>query len=630
MTDRSWLGFGGRVRAPQPANHDNQSDNVDHAPPALHRSLTQVYVQQQQHQQHHKPPKLSRISSYIGLGAAAKSHSPTTPTYPEITMDRSESMNSGNLGLDLEGPHKKNENNNFYNEADSTWHNPSLKQMIETVSCEMMRNGSSAPIPRHLNGWIASIIEEISHQFCELRDLRAQFADLKETRQKELKEFSAMTSEWEQREYGFKAEINRLEHIISDTQQGAKSVLLARAGSVVNRDDGAAFRAKMDRLSRSEDEDVTLDRNHDYLVEYAKRNSIALSTGGAGLSVDTSPYKTLGTAPRFLDPSTDVYLSQQLRNAVSRRRPRRDQDLDARMAAARISVALTGKPPAPSVKGKASARNSNSSSSSSSSGKASSGSSLLTQGLLAEKMAHDQVTPHTSPTKDEILYGRPVKGPAKGCDILETIREMAAQNGGLPDDAVDDESSYASTPRFSRHQRAFSFNAGEEGFGAPRCLPKTLSSQRPQQSTAEERPSSSQLDGLTQERGDFTPTNLNNQTTECFDTSSDEESNHSRSSILMAMGRNRVTDAGKDETTTAKGRDLDEPSALVQMTKAMAFRRDAVANNLREQARSYMPGPTAPSAVKGLPPDGGCGHDAASEGTISGHKGQLESQAQAV
>lgn len=223
-------------------------------------------------------------------------------------------MKSATFGLDSEGFRRKNENDVFYNDIDATWHNPSLKQMIETVSCEMMRNGSSAPIPRHLNGWIAAILEEVSHQYCELRNLRAEFADMRETRQKELKEFSTMTLEWEKREYDFKAEINRLEHIISDTQQGAESVLLVRAGSVVNRNDGRAFRAKLDRLSRSEgtylllgtrrrrnlltpygiDDDATLDRSHDYLVEQGGRNSVALSSGNAGLSMDTSPYKTFG------------------------------------------------------------------------------------------------------------------------------------------------------------------------------------------------------------------------------------------------------------------------------------------------------------------------------------------------
>ncbi|ROW09039.1 hypothetical protein VMCG_02810 [Cytospora schulzeri] len=660
MSDRGWLGFGVRTRAPQPAQQpapsDTQGEGLD-------------TTQQQQQQNHHKPPRLSRISSYIGLGTAAKSNSPTTP---EFTIERSESMKSGTLGFDSEGLHRKNENDVFYNSADATWHNPSLKQMIETVSCEMMRNGSSAPIPRHLNGWIASILEEVSHQVCELRDLRAQFADLKETRQKELREFGTMTSEWEQREYGFKAEINRLEHIISDTQQGAESVLLVRAGSVVNRNDGRAFRAKLDRLSRSEDEDVTLDRNHDYLVENAKRNSIALSSGDVGLSMDTSPYKTLGAVPRFLEPNSDAYLSQHVCSTTSKRRLKTAQDLGAKMTAARISVALTGRPPAPSIKGKTSAGNSDRSSSSSSSGRASSSSSLITQGLLAEQMAQSQVTPRTSPIKDGSLYGRPDKGAAKGCDVLETIREMAAQNGGLPDDAIDDESSYASTPHFSRHQRAFSFDAGNGGSGGPDRLAKPHLLQRPQQSTAEEQPPSPQFSGLAQDgRNGVKTTTLKDQPSESSDSSSDGISNHSRSSIVLSMGHNHVTDASKVKATTSEGRDLDDSSKLVQMTKVMVLQRDAIANNLRlsptkrvqerrvprtsqfpteeemqrqrlmdlndthgraylsdeelalttlnkpscdlaqQRAQGYLQGPTAPSAVKRLPPAVGCKKDAA-------------------
>lgn len=354
------------------------------------------------------------------------------------------------------------------------------------------------------------------------------------------------------------------------------------------------------------DDDVALDRSHDYLVEQAKRNSIALAPGNAGLSMDTSPYKTLGTiysyrpsqdhcrmylannirpigaVPLFIDPSSDAYLSQQLRYTPSKRRPKTEKDLGAKMVAARISVALTGKPPAPSIKGKTSAGNSDRSSSSSSSGKVSSSSSLITQGLLAEQMAHGQVTPRTSPIKDESLYGRPAKGPAKGCDVLETIREMAAQNGGLPDDAIDDESSYAPTPHFSRPQRAFSFDAGDDGYGAPDCLPKAQSSQRPEQTTTEERPPSSQLDGLAQDRGDVAAdTTLKDQPSESTGSSSDGESNPSHSSTLLAMGHDRATNVVKARATTTKGINLDGPSGLVHMTEVMVLQRDAIANLLR-------------------------------------------------
>lgn len=359
------------------------------------------------------------------------------------------------------------------------------------------------------------------------------------------------------------------------------------------------------------------------------------------------------------------------------------------MTAARISVALTGRPPAPSVKGKTSVGNSDSSSSSSSSGKVSSSSSLIAQGLLAEKMAQNQVTPRTSPIKDESLGGRLDKGPTKGCDALETIREMAALNGGLPDDAIDDESSYASTPHFPRHQRAFSFDAGGDGYDVSGRLSQAHPSQRPQQSTAEERPSSSQLDGLAQDRGNGAyDTTLKDRPSDSSDTSSDGAPNHSRSSILLA---NRVTDTSKDKATTAEGRDLDESSGLVHMTNVMVLQRDAIANNLRvsptrkvqerrvprtsqsstaeelqryrlahgraylsdeeltlttlnkptcglapQQAQGYLQGPTAPSAAKRLTSDAGCSQDAAVaaamalERSTSGQERQRNYQAQAA
>lgn len=126
------------MRTPQPAqqptNPKNQGEAVDHSQPTLQRSATQVHVQQHQ-DRHHKPPKLARISSYMGLGAVAKSHSPTVSTYPEGTLERSESMRADILRFDSTG--LKIEKGNFFNRSDVTWHNPSLKQMIETVSCEM-------------------------------------------------------------------------------------------------------------------------------------------------------------------------------------------------------------------------------------------------------------------------------------------------------------------------------------------------------------------------------------------------------------------------------------------------------------------------------------------------------------
>jgi hypothetical protein len=272
MADRVLFGRGRSAQTAQQqaqqynVSPDTQGDAGDQARHAsLHRSSTQVPQQQNNNNHHHKPPRLSKISSYIGLGNAAKAQPPTVAMYPELIMERSESIKPGAAGyhvtsLDGGGPIgdwkpalRNGGEYSFYNSDDITWHNPSLKQMLETVSCTMMKNGSSAPIPRHLNGWIAGIMEEVSHQTRQLDSLRGQIAELKATREQEVLEFAKVTEEWSKREKGFKAEINRLEHIISDTQRGAESVMLARAGSVVDRNDSRAFRAKLDRLSRSDD-----------------------------------------------------------------------------------------------------------------------------------------------------------------------------------------------------------------------------------------------------------------------------------------------------------------------------------------------------------------------------------------
>lgn len=268
MADR---GFFGRARSAHTAQQQPQQnvspdtqgeagDQAHHA--SLHRSSTQQLPLLQSHS---KPPRLAKISSYIGLGSLAKAQSPKATIYPELIMDRSESIKPGAAGyhvtsVDGGGPigdwkpaPRDQDKYSFYNPDDLTWHNPSLRQMVETVLCTMMQNGSSAPIPRHLNGWIAGILEEASHQMRQLEYLRGQIEELKATREQEVIEFAKVTEEWSQREKGFKAEINRLEHIISDTQQGAESVMLARAGSVVDRNDSRAFRAKLNRLSRSEE-----------------------------------------------------------------------------------------------------------------------------------------------------------------------------------------------------------------------------------------------------------------------------------------------------------------------------------------------------------------------------------------
>ncbi|KAL1851406.1 hypothetical protein Daus18300_012517 [Diaporthe australafricana] len=726
MADRGWFGRGRSAHtAQQPAQMSNATSGThsevgDQAPPAsLRRSFTQVPLQQSHP---HKPLKLAKISSYIGLGALAKAQSSTAAMYPELVMERSDSIKSGANGhhvtaVDGGGPigdwqpaSRKGEFP-FYNEAECTWHNPSLKQMVETVSCTIMKNGSSAPIPRHLNGWIAGIIEEVSHQTSELNSLRTQVAELKATRQEEVIEFTKVTEEWAQREMNFKAEINRLEHIISDTQHGAESVLLARAGSVVNRNDGRAFRAKLDRLSRSDEgkpyrarfwpprvadvadmslaEDGTAlaggvhpaDRHRAYLIEQDKRDAIALSPGDVGLTVNTTPYKILGTTPSLLGHKSDINLSNQPHDGSPRRYRKQGQDIGAKLAAARISLQTTGKPPAPS------AQNSNDSSSQSSSGNASCSSSLIAQGLA--EIAQAKVTPHTSPTKDENLCGLPVEEPKKSDDVLGTIRQLAVQNGGLPDDGIDDESSCSSSIVDPRGHRAFSFSGGDDRIASEdvaitsigRAPTNVDSSARRllQLSAVQEQPLDSQLDGASPFSKDISPSTSGYRKSGSSSSSSETSQRRSRAAMLRSMGHNHATEAKKKQDAANEIKKLEAASICSPMIIAMARERsvpspskkvqEAEVSDDNRRRRIYQQGralisdeelglapirkeencdqahvrpqirmveATAPSAIKRPSNDLGCNQEAAVaaaralQRSSSGQKSQNESQAQAA
>lgn len=269
MGDRSWLGFG--VRARPAENKDDGDDRTtavrngdSNNRRSLQRSNTAVPLQRNPH----KAPRLPRLSSLMGLNMVAKAHTPPAtsfeiaPNYPEIIHQRSESMRARPVSYHeaahdpTTGIWRKNADavSDFrYRESDATWHNPSLHQMIETVLCTIMTNGISAPIPSHLNHFVASMIEEFSFQTREMQALQTKIAKLEETRANHAQEYRKTTDEWQDREQNLRLEIKRLECIISDTQEGAESVILARAGSVCNRNDRQAFRAKLDRLSQSHD-----------------------------------------------------------------------------------------------------------------------------------------------------------------------------------------------------------------------------------------------------------------------------------------------------------------------------------------------------------------------------------------
>lgn len=181
---------------------------------------------------------------------------------PEQIMERSESMSSRATEYH-DVPHDtasgiwrakpESDGSYMFRASDQTWHNPNIMQMMDTVSSSIMSNGVSETIPRHLNGFVIGMIEEYRVHLGKMSTLEGKYEDLRTTRKKEALEFAGMADEWKLRESGFKAEVKRLEQIIAK-RDGTHSVVVARAGSMYNRNDAKAFQAKLNRLSKNDGE----------------------------------------------------------------------------------------------------------------------------------------------------------------------------------------------------------------------------------------------------------------------------------------------------------------------------------------------------------------------------------------
>lgn len=448
----------------------------------LPRSVTQIHIPQSSQ----KPARLSRISSYIGLGSMAKSHAATA-----IEQNRERAQSHPPHGkAEYGGPRDQTgdvwkvlpdpEEGFIFREADKTWHNPNLTQMMDTVSSAILSRGISEPIPRHLNSFVVGMVEEVRILLGQQSTLQIQFDNLRKTREKEIQEFAAMADEWKNHEVSYKAEVKRLEQIIA-ANDGMHSVLAARAGSVYNRSDSQAFQAKLNRLSENDGEFVLLScflLPHRTDIQPQRRiSTLTLLSSLSCKGRCTTLLYCLLTKTAVCHSSSDLFMFTRCvllmtnliegrkfllernpdaftskayvhRAGAAQERSNSSECMDDRMTAAQHFLDNNGRPPLPSPRVISPQRSQ--STISSGAAPSSTSSSVVGQDLLA---AQDHLTPHTSPPHPE-----PVNPCADAIEIqprtvhnvLQTIQELARINGGLPENAVDDESSYASSAMLAR------------------------------------------------------------------------------------------------------------------------------------------------------------------------------------
>lgn len=198
--------------------------------------------------------------------------------------------------------------------------------------------------------------------------------------------------------------------------------------------------------------------------------------------------------------------------------------------------------------------------SSSSSGAATSASSsLIAQGILAERAAQDHVTPHTTPPRPDPVKPSPganaANAPTK-LNALATIQELMRANGGLPEDAIDDEDdsygpSFVPPPQVRRY--SFDTKDNKSAFhdttladvmseedpavqnGSPRIDPLTPLRNEP-----------GPIDGLSQHDNEVAVSFKKQNSNETPGSESSKSSQSScRSSTLMAMAHNCIDHVGQ-------------------------------------------------------------------------------------
>ncbi|KAI5919091.1 hypothetical protein F4810DRAFT_520079 [Camillea tinctor] len=223
MADLSWLRLGQRSR----------TSNAPQSPSTSERPSTRE--PQPGECRKHDP---SQASSYLSLNGRA-SNSP----------ERLASSSNGDL---------------LIREQDRIWYNPSLEQMVEALQVAIMSGGILSPIPVEYNTYVLHLIEGFANSHEKIRAIDRAYTGVKQSLEQNLEEFKSLVDDWLTREKQYKAEIKRLEVLLSRTsREGLEAVTLARTNSVVDRSGPEAkeFISRLMRLNTHHEEHMSSRRH---------------------------------------------------------------------------------------------------------------------------------------------------------------------------------------------------------------------------------------------------------------------------------------------------------------------------------------------------------------------------------
>lgn len=117
---------------------------------------------------------------------------------------------------------------------DNVYYRPDCNRMAETLKVIMMTQDSLDPVPVIYNSHILHLLESFQDGQEQLARKQHIIEEVKEAHVRDLQEFGSLADVWEAKEKDYKAEIKRLELMLSKTEGGMETVVLARSKSKIH------------------------------------------------------------------------------------------------------------------------------------------------------------------------------------------------------------------------------------------------------------------------------------------------------------------------------------------------------------------------------------------------------------
>ncbi|KAI0425209.1 hypothetical protein F5Y09DRAFT_352597 [Xylaria sp. FL1042] len=201
-------------------------------------------------------------------------------------------------------------------DQDQVWYNPSLDQMVEALQVLLMTHGVLEPIPIQYNSYILHLVEGFAVAQGNIRKAEAAYQEARRSLEQNLEQFRLVADEWLERESQYRAEVKRLEVLLSKcSRSGLEAVALARTNSIVDRSgpEGAGFLWRLDKLRKHHVDGLPPPRNV-VIANQACRTEIRENqceeeknrTMGIGGDPDRVP------TPKILDNDNDYRMSEKI------------------------------------------------------------------------------------------------------------------------------------------------------------------------------------------------------------------------------------------------------------------------------------------------------------------------------